>query len=81
MVTFPVEFICPECGIKWIEQQEPNDEWFKLGTKQTLCRTCGEKAVREALRRLEHEILSSGSSSDERSRDKKTDEYFRRSFG
>ena len=46
MKTEPVTFTCPQCGKVWIEEQDVNDEWFKLATNKTLCAKCGEEALR-----------------------------------
>ena len=36
-----IEFTCPWCGKKWIEEQHKDDDWFGLAIKQTLCAECG----------------------------------------
>lgn len=41
-----VEYTCPECGVQWIEWQNPDDDWFKLGTQETLCVNCGKKVMK-----------------------------------
>ena len=41
-----VEYTCPECGAIWTEKHHPDDEWFKLATKQTLCPTCSRHHIR-----------------------------------
>lgn len=58
-----VTYTCPMCGVVWTEDEDPNDEWFKLGTKQTLCARCGQEAIERIKRDREwqeemHEILS-----------------------
>lgn len=40
-----VKFRCPECGIEWNEEQDTEDEWFGLGTANTLCEECGRQAI------------------------------------
>ena len=37
-----VNFICPDCGKMWIEEQDTEDDWFGLATKQTLCEDCAK---------------------------------------
>lgn len=54
-MTEPVKFTCPECGMQWIEEQDPEDDWFKLATKQTLCDVCGTKAIKRILSDELHE--------------------------
>ena len=44
-----VVFICPVCGKEWVEEQDANDDWFRLATTQTLCEECGKKAIRNVL--------------------------------
>ena len=44
-----VKFICPSCGKEWVEEQDTNDDWFRLATRQTLCEECGKKAIRKVL--------------------------------
>ena len=44
-----VKFTCPLCGKEWIEEQDTNDEWFRLATTRTLCEECGKKAIRKSL--------------------------------
>jgi predicted RNA-binding Zn-ribbon protein involved in translation (DUF1610 family) len=41
-----VKFICPECGEQWVEWQDPEDYWFKLGLRQTLCKNCADKIIK-----------------------------------
>jgi len=50
MALEQVEYTCPMCGAHWVELQDINDEWFRLGTNQTLCAKCGQ----EAIRRIKH---------------------------
>ena len=47
-----VKFICPLCGKEWVEEQDTNDEWFRLATMQTLCEECSKKAIRKNLAQL-----------------------------
>lgn len=54
-----VEYTCPLCGTKWTEMEDPNDEWFKLGTHQTLCAKCGQEAIRWIKGEWNNENLSS----------------------
>ena len=44
-----VKFICPVCGKEWIEEQDKDDDWFRLATTQTLCEECGKKAISKIL--------------------------------
>ena len=44
-MTKEVKFKCPECGSEWVEEQDTEDEWFGLATKQTLCTECSRKAM------------------------------------
>lgn len=62
-------FTCPMCGIVWTEDQDPDDEWFGLGVKQTLCARCGQEAIDRIKRDNEwqeetYEILSRRTSSN-----------------
>ena len=45
MFDEPVEFTCPECGETFIVRQSQNDEWYKLGTKTTLCPNCAKEIL------------------------------------
>ena len=45
MKTEHVKFICPECKKEWFEDQDPNDEWFKLATRDTLYIKCAKKHI------------------------------------
>lgn len=57
-----VEFTCPECGVQWVEWQDPSDEWFRLGTRQTLCVNCGKETIKRVKKQWEvddDEVLSS----------------------
>lgn len=63
-MTVDVKFTCPQCGKSWIEQQDPTDEQFKLGTSQTLCKGCAAIVVRRLKKKWKeekNEILSRGS--------------------
>lgn len=53
-----VTYTCPQCGKKWTELDDPNDEWFKLGTNQTLCADCGLAAIRQIIGEWKNEDLS-----------------------
>jgi len=46
-MTEEVKFTCPLCGKEWIEEQDVRDDWFRLGTKQTLCEECSKKISKE----------------------------------
>ena len=35
------------CGKEWIEKQDTKDDWFRLGTKQTLCAECSNIEIRK----------------------------------
>lgn len=48
-----VEFTCPRCGTRWLEWQDPDDDWFKLATNQTLCANCGQVAMRRIISKME----------------------------
>ena len=60
----PVEFTCPECGVKWTEMQSPDDDWYKLATHQTLCDKCSIAAIKKAKGDWRNEILSRRPSSN-----------------
>lgn len=47
-----VEFTCPNCGVHWTEWQDPDDDWFKLATNQTLCPNCGRITMQRILSEL-----------------------------
>lgn len=56
-----VEFTCPQCGTKWTEWQDPNDDWFKLATNQTMCANCGKEVMKRFVDKKEDdndEVLS-----------------------
>ena len=36
---------CPMCGKRWIDMQNPEDEWFRLATDRLLCPECGKKEI------------------------------------
>lgn len=62
-----VSFTCPMCGDVWVETQNPNDDWFRLGTRQTLCARCAAKEIERIKSSKEwqeatYEILSRRSS-------------------
>lgn len=61
-----VRFKCPQCGKIWYEMQSPEDDWFKLGTNQCLCKECGDAAIKKflELRDQANEILSRRTSSN-----------------
>lgn len=59
-----VTFTCPMCGDVWTEEQDPKDEWFKLGLRQTLCEACAQKVLTRIRERMKNEVLSSGSCSN-----------------
>lgn len=64
-----VTFTCPMCGDVWTEDQDPNDEWFKLGIYQTLCARCAAQEMEriknsKEWREATYEILSRRSSSN-----------------
>lgn len=64
-----ITFTCPMCGLVWTEDQDPNDEWFKLGVRQTLCARCAQEAIdriknSKEWREATYEILSRGTSSN-----------------
>ena len=44
-MTESVKFKCPNCGKEWEEEQDTEDDWFKLATTQTLCDECSKKVV------------------------------------
>ena len=44
-MTEEVKFTCPMCGKEWTEEQDTEDDWFKLGTNQTLCKECSRKEI------------------------------------
>ena len=46
-MTEEVKFTCPICGKEWIEEQDTEDDWFRLGTKQTLCVECSNREIRK----------------------------------
>lgn len=41
-----VKYTCPVCGNQWIEMEDPEDEWFRLGTNCVLCKECSKKAIK-----------------------------------
>ena len=53
-----VEYTCPQCGKKWTELQDPNDDWFRCATNQTLCAKCGQAAIKRLKGEWENEDLS-----------------------
>ena len=59
-----VKFICPICGEEFYDMQYTDDEWYKLGTRQTLCPECGKAAIRKILGVNKNEILSRWPSSN-----------------
>ena len=58
MKLVKVQFTCPQCGKTWTEMQDPEDDWFKLGTSVTLCAKCGLKAIEKITGEWEDENLS-----------------------
>ena len=46
-MTEEVKFTCPMCGKEWIEEQDTKDDWFRLGTKQTLCAECSNREIKK----------------------------------
>lgn len=36
---------CPMCGKRWIDMQDPEDEWFRLATDRLLCPECGKNEI------------------------------------
>lgn len=45
-MTEEVKFKCPICGKEWIEEQDTEDDWFRLATIQTLCEECCKKIIK-----------------------------------
>ena len=58
MKLVKVQFTCPQCGTQWTEMQDPEDDWFKLATHQTLCAKCGKAAIEKIKGEWENEVLS-----------------------
>lgn len=48
-----VKFTCPMCGKEWVEEQDIKDDWFRLGTKQTLCAECSNREIKK----IKHEWI------------------------
>lgn len=46
-MTEKVKFKCPNCGKEWIEEQDTEDDWFRLATTQTLCEECSKEIIKE----------------------------------
>ena len=46
-MTEEVKFKCPNCGKEWIEEQDTEDDWFRLATTQTLCEECSKEIRNE----------------------------------
>ena len=44
-----VEYTCPQCGVQWTEWENLNDDWFGLGTDQTLCVNCGQEVMKRII--------------------------------
>lgn len=44
-MTESVKFKCPDCGKEWTEEQDTEDDWFKLATTQTLCDECSKGLI------------------------------------
>lgn len=61
-----VEYTCPACGERWVEWENPDDDWFRLGTNQTLCANCGKEMLRRIKENFEDEVLSSWTGSNKR---------------
>lgn len=52
-----VKYTCPQCGKQWISLEDPDDDWFRLGTNQTLCGECGKKAIKKLVEEWHNEDL------------------------
>jgi len=54
-----VKYTCPQCGKQWTALEDPDDDWFRLGTNQTLCGKCGKEVIKKLVEEWHNEDIPS----------------------